>query len=60
MHANKRPKHGGFVFDGHKFWHEMIKGLMPSYFVENRTFLESYFHHHFWMDINLLKHIAES
>jgi hypothetical protein len=63
MHANKRPKHGGFVFDRHKFWQEMIKRPQqvdaPLFCGESNIFGEL-FSSSFWMNINLFKHIAES
>jgi hypothetical protein len=61
-HASKRPKHGGSVFGQQKWWREWIEGhnkLMRSYFVDNPTYPERYFRHHFRMSIKLFRHISE-
>ena len=62
LHANKRPKHGGSVYDRQKLWRERIDGhnrLMRSYFVDNPIYPEPYFRRCFRMSIELFKHIAD-
>ena len=62
MHVNKKPKHGGSVFDRQKLWKERIDAhnrLMRNYFVENPTYPESYFRRRFRMSTELFRRIAE-
>ena len=62
LHANKRPKHDGFVPCGEKLWRERIDGhnkLMRNYFVENPVYPEKYFRRRFRMSTELFKKIAE-
>jgi hypothetical protein len=50
LHANKRPTHGGFVFNWQNLWRERIKGhnkLMRSYFVDDPIYPKNYFQHRF-------------
>ena len=62
MHINKKPKHGGSVMGRQKIWRDKIDAdnrLMRHYFVENPTYLESYFRRRFRMSTGLFRRIAE-
>jgi hypothetical protein len=44
LHANKRPKHSGYIFGWQKIQREMIEGhnkLIHSYFLDDPIFTKS-------------------